>query len=928
MNFITRLKARRLAKRIIDDHPDCADLSKEDRKLLANALIAEPEAAAPLKITQGAVLRSRARDRTGIEARASLAKRIFRAAEPPPGVLPDGAKMALDDANPGSALTLNVIGWASQLGYNSAFQEGTVFLGYAYLSELAQRAEYRVMSEVIGSEMTREWIDLKSSGDEGNDDKLKEITAEFKRLKVQQAFAKAAIHDGFFGRGHIYLDTGDTDDRPELQMSIGNGRDETSKAKVSKEKPLLALRNVEPVWTYPTTYDSNDPLKPDWYKPTQWFVMGKQIHASRLLTFIGREVPDLLKPAYSFGGLSMSQMAKPYVDNWLRTRQSVADIISAFSVMVLHTDLATTLQNGGEQLFMRLELFNNLRNNRSVMAVDKNTEEFGNVSAPLGGLDTLQAQTQEHMAAVSRIPLVKLLGIQPAGLNASSEGEIRAFYDWIAAFQELLFRENLQRVLDFIQLSLYGEIDAAITFEFVDLWQLDAVAAAALEKTKTDIDDANIAMGAIDAVIVQERLVGDPKSIYKGIDLSGVKKRQQAEAELNAYNPAEEGDPGEGEEGGEHEQGEEEPGQQGAQPTKARDPSDRLASSVSNRSASFGSPATNGFKGDSAFNEGDHPRRTDGKFGTGGASQAPISGLTDALEDKHPGLKLDMSDNGNTAILSRIVVPKAERGSGTGSEVMKAVTEWADKAGRSIALSPSSDLGGNKNRLVDFYKRFGFVENKGRNKDYSISESMIRPAKHQAHDAGFEEHDHPRGEGGKFAPATQIPFESSPKVGWWEDGEHMNLYHGTHERNVPTIAKEGLTHKDPTSGMISMALEPHTAHAYASMSGIGGEHNFRKTSNVTNTPHEQRAVMKYKVPRSWIKENIDPDLRGNLNEMRDRMRDKGAYEKWAKEYGPDFDHGYYARGELRFKNAIPPEFLEGVMKKPVKARQTQARDAA
>jgi hypothetical protein len=48
--------------------------------------------------------------------------------------------------------------------------------------------------------------------------------------------------------------------------------------------------------------------------------MSREVHRSRLLTFIGRELPDILKPAYAFGGLSMSQMLKPYVDNRLRSR--------------------------------------------------------------------------------------------------------------------------------------------------------------------------------------------------------------------------------------------------------------------------------------------------------------------------------------------------------------------------------------------------------------------------------------------------------------------------------------------------------------------------------------------------------------------------------------------------------------------------------
>src|SRR6185312_1596424 len=187
---------------------------------------------------------------------------------------------------------------------------------------------------------------------------------------------------------------------------------------------------------------------------------------SRLLTFIGREVPDILKPAYSFGGLSMSQMAMRYVDNWLRTTQSVSDIVNAFSVMVLLTDLATLLMGSGDELFKRADLFTNFRDNKGLMLVNKDAEDLKNVSAPLGGLDVLQAQTQEHMAAVSRIPTVKLLGLQPAGLNADSEGVMRAFYDSVHAYQERFFRPNLQTIVDFIQLSLFGKVDPEITCTF------------------------------------------------------------------------------------------------------------------------------------------------------------------------------------------------------------------------------------------------------------------------------------------------------------------------------------------------------------------------------------------------------------------------------------------------------------------------------
>jgi len=111
------------------------------------------------------------------------------------------------------------------------------------------------------------------------------------------------------------------------------------------------------------------------------------------------------------------------------------------------------------------------------------------------------------------------------------------------------------------------------------------------------------------------------------------------------------------------------------------------------------------------------------------------SKLVNTLENvvaplKEKGLTLDIyesKNNPNKLVLSKIEVPKELRKSGVGSNAMQELTGFADKQNKTITLSPSTDFGGSSvSRLKDFYKRFGFVENKGRYKDYSISESMYR----------------------------------------------------------------------------------------------------------------------------------------------------------------------------------------------------------
>lgn len=109
-----------------------------------------------------------------------------------------------------------------------------------------------------------------------------------------------------------------------------------------------------------------------------------------------------------------------------------------------------------------------------------------------------------------------------------------------------------------------------------------------------------------------------------------------------------------------------------------------------------------------------------------------------------------------------------------------------------------------------------------------------------------------------------------------------------------------------------MTHDPHTAHAYASMSG--GETNFRAAkSKAENVPHEHRAVVKFKIPREWAEKNINHEMRGNMDDTRHKLTDKSSYERHAAEGKPDHEH--YRLTELRFKDKVPAEFIEGHMKR-------------
>ena len=80
--------------------------------------------------------------------------------------------------------------------------------------------------------------------------------------------------------------------------------------------------------------------------------------------------------------------------------------------------------------------------------------------------------------------------------------------------------------------------------------------------------------------------------------------------------------------------------------------------------------------------------------------------------------------------LIAVVIEKGGRKGGIGTQVMEDLTVFADKHGRRIVLTTDIAYGGTSiGRLKKFYRKFGFVENKGRNADYRISANMYRKAK-------------------------------------------------------------------------------------------------------------------------------------------------------------------------------------------------------
>ena len=111
------------------------------------------------------------------------------------------------------------------------------------------------------------------------------------------------------------------------------------------------------------------------------------------------------------------------------------------------------------------------------------------------------------------------------------------------------------------------------------------------------------------------------------------------------------------------------------------------------------------------------------------AQQTP--GIESILKKwRDQGITLYVFEQIDKILLESIIVPKEKRKQGIGSQIMKELAIYADKVGKRLELSPGQkdDYHGttSKKRLINFYKRFGLIENKGRNKDFTTNKTMYR----------------------------------------------------------------------------------------------------------------------------------------------------------------------------------------------------------
>lgn len=217
---------------------------------------------------------------------------------------------------------------------------------------------------------------------------------------------------------------------------------------------------------------------------------GVKVHHSRVVRQIGVKLPFWQAITESMWGSSEIERLHDRLVSFDTATMSSANLINHAHLRTVKVDgLREILGTGGkveEALIKMFDYMRLLQSNEGITLLDGN-DDYASNAYSFAGLSDMMLQFGQQLSGASGIPLVRLFGQSPAGLNSTGESDIRNYYDNINAEQESRLRPSVDKIIRVAYQSLFGRpAPSDLQFEFASLWQMSPDQKATVARTKTE----------------------------------------------------------------------------------------------------------------------------------------------------------------------------------------------------------------------------------------------------------------------------------------------------------------------------------------------------------------------------------------------------------------------------------------------------------
>lgn len=368
-------------------------------------------------------------------------------------------------------------------------------------------------------------------------DVQKLLDDHLQELKYQSKLATAIKWARLFGGSLVVMLV---DDGRLLQQPL-NWRD------VHGVEELLVYGRNEafPLWVngYENNPDDDDYRKggtgvPEYYQINS--VYGSYtVHSSRCLVFHNGKLPE---------GSTMASLYRTWgIPEYMRIREELrnASIGTGYSIRLLERLCMATYKmknlsnilstaNGEDAVLQRMEMLDLARNVLNMVFIDADGEDVGVQSLSVAGVKDILDNACTMLSAVSHIPQTRLFGRSPAGENATGDGDLTNYKEFVGGIQSGDLRDNTRTLVELVLRGMVWRREISevpeYTITYNSAWSMSdedkatqeqTIAAAQLTRAQTA--STYVTAGILETTEVRRAMVGDeqfdPENILTGEDV-------------------------------------------------------------------------------------------------------------------------------------------------------------------------------------------------------------------------------------------------------------------------------------------------------------------------------------------------------------------------------------------------------------------------
>lgn len=317
-------------------------------------------------------------------------------------------------------------------------------------------------------------------------DQITKIEEVERRLGLKQKVLKARIAARLYGGSALLIGTQDTN--PELPLVPDSKGTDGLRYLALLYRRQLSAGPIDP-----------NPESPTFALPAYWNFYASnagsgmaniKIHPSRLIFFSGPSIPDeTIAGEAGVWGDSVLHGVFDAVRNLDATAANVASLVFEAKVDTVGIpNLMTSLGSSEYEatLLRRWQLAETGKGINGTLIHDSE-EVLGQKTASFASLPELMDRFMQLAAGAADIPMTRLLGQSPAGLNATGDSDLRNYYDRISSEQELFMTPAMSVLDELIIKSALGNRPEEIHYEWASLWQTSAKEQAEIGKIQVEM---------------------------------------------------------------------------------------------------------------------------------------------------------------------------------------------------------------------------------------------------------------------------------------------------------------------------------------------------------------------------------------------------------------------------------------------------------